>query len=55
LSNHKQDHARKSPTVGERLKELAERLGEFLDDLTQPAPEPSPVPVRPRSPTPRRR
>jgi hypothetical protein len=34
------------PTLGERLKELAERLGEMLDDLTRPTPEPVPVPVR---------
>jgi hypothetical protein len=55
LSHSKQDDIRKSPTIGERLKELAERLGEFLDDLTQPMPEPVPIPIRPRAPTPRRR
>jgi hypothetical protein len=55
LSNSKQEDTRKSPTIGERLKELAERFGEFLDDLTQPPLEPTPVPVRPRAPTNRRR
>jgi hypothetical protein len=53
LSNSKQEDTRKSPSLGERLKELAERLGEFLDDVTRPSPEPTPVPVRP--PTSRRR
>ncbi len=57
LSDHEQDNTRKSPSIGDRLKELAERLGEFLDDLTQPMPEPTPVPVRPgpRPQAPRRR
>jgi hypothetical protein len=55
LSNSKQEDTRKSPSIGERLKELAERFGEFLDDLTQPSPEPVPVPVRPRGQTSRRR
>jgi len=55
LSNSKQEDTRKPPSLGERLKELAERLGEFLDDLTRPSPEPVPVPVRPRAPTNRRR
>jgi hypothetical protein len=55
LSNSKQEDTRKSPSLGERLKELAERLGEFLDDLGRPTPEPTPVPVRPQGPRPRRR
>jgi hypothetical protein len=55
LSNSKQEDTRKSPSIGERLKELAERLGDFLDGLTRPAPEPAPVPIRPQGPTSRRR
>jgi hypothetical protein len=56
LSNSKPDDTRKPPSLGERLKELAERLGEVLDDLTRPAPEPVPIPVRPQPrPTTRRR
>jgi len=55
LSKSEPEDTRKSPSLGERLKELAERLGEFLDDLTQPMPAPVPVPVRPPNPTDRRR
>ena len=55
LSDSKQEDTRKSPSLGERLKELAERLGGFLDDLTRPPPEPVPVPIRPQRRPPNRR